>query len=445
MAIDYRTFHETMGVEVAISFRDRLRMIENTSRENSEILAESIDIAAIVLLATEALHRRDLKNIIELLQKLPVDRTGKQLIYTDAREGDRSLNLALEVLKCGDFSQKWDIAKLLPKFGSIAIEPLIGILGDDDEDMESRWFAAQVLAELNTIDGVLALVELLKETTDEDLSSIATQSLTNMGKTAIDALNSLIDSENESLRLSAADALARMRHPDTIVSLLQMAGDNNEKIRILAIEALGSFRDSRIAPTLVKALTDVNAAVRKEAAAALGMRVELVTELDLVDRLAPLLYDLNLGVCRQAALSLGRVGTKNASEALYKVLQAHLTPLELKLDIVRSLAWNGTETALGYLQMSLRDAGVEVCREIVTVLGRDFAGVDRLREKACTVLLEFCGGRVLEATIKQTIAMSLGQLGDRRAVEILSSLAEDDDRSVVLHARSALDKLKECL
>jgi HEAT repeat protein len=412
-------------------------------------LAESTDIATIILFATEASHRRDWTNVIQYLQKLPVDRAGKQLLFTDDRDGDRSLNLALEVLRWGDFRQKWDVAKLLPKFGGIAIEPSIKILNDVDEDIESRWFAARILAELNTVNCVLALVELLKETTEEDLSSIAVQSLTNMGKTAIDALNFLIDNESESLRLSAANALASMRHPDTIVSLLQMAGDKNEKIRILAIEALGSFRDPRIAPILIEALKDVNAAVRKEAAAALGMRVELATELNSVDRLAPLLYDLNSGVCRQAALSLGRIGTKNASEALYKVFQAHLTPLELKLDIVRSLAWNGTETALEYLQMSLQNAGVEVCREIVTVLGRDFAGVDakgtlrdRLREKACTVLLEFCAGRVLEAAMKQTIAMSLGQLGDRRAIEVLLKLAEDDDRSVCLHARSALERLR---
>lgn len=405
-------------------------------------MAEFIDIATTILLATEASHRGNWTNVIQYLQKLPVDRAGKQLLFTDDRDGDRSLNLALEVLRWGDFQQKWDIAKLLPKFGGMAIKPSIKILNDADEDIESRWFAARILAELNTIDGVLALVELLKETTEEDLSSIAVQSLTNMGKTAIDALNSLIDNESESLRLSAANALASMRHPDTIVSLLQMAKDGNEKIRILAIEALGSFRDPRITPILIEALKDVNAAVRKEAAAALGMRVELATELNLVDRLAPLLYDLNLKVCRQAALSLGRIGTKNASEALYIVLQAHLTPLELKLDIARSLAWNGTETALEYLQMSLQNAETEVCQEIVTVLGRDFARVDRLREKACTVLLEFCSGRVLEATMKQTIAMSLGQLGDRRAMEVLLKLAEDDDQAVCLHARLALERLR---
>ncbi len=400
---------------------------------------EKPEITEILNLATQAFHQQDWKTLSLVLQQLPVDRSGKLLLFSTSedRDSNLSLNLAITILQWGDFQQQWEVAKFLPKFGQIAVKPLVKLVEDVNEEIETRWFAARILADLNTVDSVLALVGLLKETEEEELSSIAVQSLASMGKTAIDALSNLIF--DESLRLSAVTALSSIRRSETIEPLLLVVDDENDKIRVLAIEALGSFHDPRIPPILIKALTDLKATVRKEAVAALGMRTDLAAELNLAEIIAPLLYDLNPEVCRQASLSLGRMGTEAAAVALFKVLQSSSTPVWLKLELVRSLAWNGTETALEYLKISLNDAKVEVCREIIIVLGRNRD--DRLRDKACTILLEFfeaSNRQSIDTQIKQALAMSLGQLGDKGAIETLSILAEDSDRSVSLHATAAL-------
>jgi HEAT repeat protein len=416
----------------------------NYSAKSGDVSEQFPNIAQILDIATQACQVRDWTTVIQSLQQLPVDRVKQQFLFPSSQAGNQWLDLALEVLKYGDFQQQWDIAKFLPKFGSIALESSIKIVGDSEEELESRWFAARVLAEFNTVDSILALVGLLQEATEEDLSSIASQSLASMGASAIDALNRLID--DESLRLPAVTALASMRHPETIEPLLRVAADRDDRIRILAVEALGSFRDPRIPPVLLQSLKDLKAKVRKEAAAALGMRPDLAEELNLVDRLAPLLYDLNPDVCRQTALALGRIGTKDATEVLNKVLQTPLTPVKLKLDLARSLAWNSTEDGLECLQKSLNKVEREICREIIAILGRSFPA--RLREKACTILLEFWAnsrGNSLDASVKQILANSLGQLGDRRAIEVLTILAEEDDLSVVFHAKAALSLLSTYL
>jgi HEAT repeat protein len=398
---------------------------------------EKPEITEILNLATQAFGQQDWTSVNRMLQQLPVDRSGKLLLFSTSEDSNLSLNLAIAILQWGDFQQQWEVAKFLPKFGQIAVKPLVKLIENVNEEIETRWFAARILADLNTVDSVLALVELLKKTEEEELSSIAVQSLANMGKIAIDTLSNLLG--DDSLRLSAVTALSSIRRSETIVPLLQVVDDKNDKIRVLTIEALGSFHDPRIPPILIKALKDLQAIVRKEAVAALGMRADLAAELNLAEIIAPLLYDLNPEVCRQAALSLGRIGTETAAAALFKVFQSSFTPVWLKLDLVRSLAWNGTETALECLKMSFENGEVEICREVIVVLGR--TRDDRLRDKACTILLEFfetSNGQCLNPQIKQALAMSLGQLGDKRAIETLSILAKDDDRSVSLHAAAAL-------
>src|SRR3712207_8445144 len=51
---------------------------------------------------------------------------------------EQVLNLALDVLDAGDFQERWEVAKVFPKLGAIAIAPLLEILEDEDADLELR-------------------------------------------------------------------------------------------------------------------------------------------------------------------------------------------------------------------------------------------------------------------------------------------------------------------
>lgn len=353
---------------------------------------------------------------------------------------DEALTLALQVLKEGDFQQRWEIGKLLGKFGAQVILPLLAILADETEETQLRWFAGGILREIPHPEVIFAFVKLLQETQEEELAGMAAQSLAKIGKPAVEVLQELLFKDET--RFLAVQALAQIRHSDTIKPLLQVVNDPDAQIRATAIEALGSFHDLRIVPVLLQAVKDTAAAVRKEAVIALAMLKEQPLPFDLTAEIQPLLYDLNPEVCQQAAIALGRMGTKEAAEALFPLLKSPATPKDLKIDIVRALSWNETTEALDYLGEGLRWGDTEVCHEIVTALGRKIA--PNLKSKASQILLEFSESGQLAARlteIQQVLALSLGELGEMSSLHTLQKLAESDNTAVRLHAQAALKKL----
>lgn len=380
----------------------------------------------------QAQNARSTANWSMLLQCL-------QQLIVEASETEVLLDWALDVLIFGDFHQRWDIAKLFPKLGQSAIVPLIEVLEDEDADEQLRWFTARILGTFNHPDTIAALVELLKTSENEDESAIAAAALSEIGASAVVAITELLAEEDT--RLLAVRSLSQIRRSETIAPLLSVVRDPQVEIRSTAIEALSSFHDPRIPPVLLEALNDIGAKVRREAATGLSFRPDLREELDLVNRLLPRLNDFNFDVCVATAIALGRLGTDAAAAGLFQVLQSPNTPVALQIEIVRALGIIATENSLEYLRSSMdRLASVVVWQEIVTVLGR----VEHLNSKAVEILLELLLSRhqaTQHASVKQAIALSLGQLGEIKALESLIHLLADPDVSVRLHAIAALKQL----
>lgn len=385
--------------------------------------------------AIAAREREDWSSVSRCLQQLPLDRADA----LSENEAAASLQLALQVLQATDFQQRWEIAKILPKFGNRAIAPLIELLEDEKADLEIRWFVGRILSQFNDSTCAIALMKLMEQTQEEELCLMASQSLASMGTEAIEALSILV--EDEGLRGLAVRALAQIRHSETIEPLLGVVNDANAQIRGIAIEALGSFHDERVLPVLLKALEDPAADVRKEAIIALGFRHCYSTQFNLVGRLKTLLYDLNLAVCQQAAIALGRMGTDDAADALFPLLEFPMTPFELKLTILRALSWMETTKALNYLRLALLKSDGEVCRQAIALLGH--TRLPALKKLATEILLDFFYSQpnlTLDLAIKQAFAMSLGQLGEAAAIEPLVQLSNDREAGVRLHAIAALKK-----
>ena len=380
--------------------------------------------------------------VTRYLQQLTLNSKKPPSIKLAPITWEKGFKLALSVLFHGDFQQRWEIAKIIPRLGTQVIHPLIAILEDEEVDLEVRWFISRILGEFNEPVIVIALVKLLQQTEQEELALVAAQTLANIGTSAIDALSKLL--VEEEYRLLSVQALAHIRSVETINPLLTVVQDSQPEIRAIAIETLGSFRDERIISVLLQALKDTEAKVRKEAVIALGFRRDLADKLDLVEQIEPLLYDLNLEVCRQAAIALGRISNKKSTTALFKVLKSPLTPVNLKLSVVRALSWNSTELALNYLQQTLLIEEEDVCQEeIVAVLGR--LTEPKLKKQATHILLNFwhsAKGQVSNSRLKQNLAMAFGILGKKEAIVPLQQLSEDKEESVRLHAISALKKLE---
>ncbi|MEM7713010.1 MAG: HEAT repeat domain-containing protein [Cyanobacteria bacterium P01_A01_bin.68] len=374
-----------------------------------------------------------------------VNQCLQQVSWDKKEEFEQVLHSSLQVLRFGDFRERWEVAKIIPKLGKGVIKPLLSITEDEETEVEVRWFAVRILGEFNEPEIIISLVYLMQETEEEDLSKIAAATLSNIGNPAIVALSQLL--EHEKSRLLAVKSLSQIRRLSIIKPLISVVDDINPEIRAIAIEGLGSFHEERLIPIFIQGLQDIAAAVRKEAVIALGMRGKLKAKFNLVPQLQPLLYDLNLEVCQQSAIALGRMKDDKAVEALFRVLSARTTPILLKKEIIRVLSWNGSQKALGYLEEILYAEDIEpyqeeISQEIVTVLGNQ--ELPQLRFQSAQILINFLNSQQETAStskIRQAIAGSLGELRETSALPSLEQLASDSEKVVRLHAIAGLKKL----
>ena len=388
----------------------------------------------------KAATRQDWLEVSNLLKLLPQSETSGRAKLFDlaASDWDTAFSLALKMLIAADFQHKWEITKLLPTFGSQIVVPLCSLVIDETIEGEVRWFICKILGKFPQPRVILTLVQLLQQTTDRELTTVAVKTLIEIGDPAIDALIDLL-SQSEYRQL-AVQSLSLVRTTSTIDPLLEVTTDPESEIRTMAIAALGSFHDRRIPPVLVAALQDKASSVRKEAAIALGFRPDLCQKLDLVTHLQPLLYDLSLDVCRQAAISLGRMQQDAANTALFEALQADTTPVSLKLDLVRALGWSEIASGVDYLDRALSQGSELLVREIATVLGK--ISTPDLKLQSSQALIDFWYSKGSCSTeMGQILATSLGELGYEAAAPVLQELLLDSDRKVQLHAVCALKKL----
>ena len=408
------------------------------SEINDKLYRSSSYIKQILNLGLEASARHDWLSVVNQLRLLPLAKQSGKTFALPEDNWNIALKLAIDVLLLGDFQEKWEVSKIFPLFGCKIIQPLIVILEDEALEVEVRWFTCRILGKFSEREVIVALIKLLQQT-EPELIDIASQTLTSIGTAAIDALVQLLPQSE--YRLLAVQSLACIRRSETITPLINVVNDPDAKIRTIAIEALGSFHDSRIPPILITALQDTASSVRKQAAIALGFRQDCCHELNLVKHLQPLLYDLNLPVCRQAAISLSRMQTHSAVTALFEVLQSSCATIELQIDIVRALGWSEIKQGVDYLGEALKFTIIPVSQEIITVLGR--ISSPQLQLIATQILVNFCHGSNQTSTpqIKQALALSLGELKNHQAKKTLEIMAADENQIVRLHAIAALKKL----
>lgn len=371
------------------------------------------------------------------------------LRYHDAsdRQGSqRLLEWTLAAFEAGDFHQRWDIAKVLPNFGEMAIAPLIEILEDDLAEPQLRWFASRVLGQFDRPEAIQSLVQVLQTAEDEELKAMAAESLTHNGEVAVRVLTPLLD--NPESREFAARSLAHVRHPDIIDPLLHLLDDERVEVRSLALKALTGAMDyatsgdyPRLRAALIRKNDDRAAEVRREAVAGLGLYGMRDPDGEIASILRSRLWDFNLSVCQQAAMSLARIGGEVAETALFDVLQSPATPASLQIEAIRALRWIATPTALDYLSQYLQSAHLEpqVLQEAIAVLGR-WEVCEMQKSQVVDLLIEQLQHCPSADTLR-AIAAALGRLGDSRAIDPLISVLERDDYRGRLHAIAALKSL----
>ncbi|MDT9188087.1 MAG: HEAT repeat domain-containing protein [Limnospira sp. PMC 894.15] len=391
------------------------------------------DMNELVNLAKVASDNQDWSQVVYCLQQFGV--SGENDGWEEA------IALALTTLQYGDFHTRWDVAKLLPKLGKSACVPLIEIFEDEAADLEYRWFAGRILGDFHTPEAIACLVNFLSSDADDELIAIAASALANLGPETVASLTTLL--EDPKTRLMGVRALSQIRISEVISPLLTVVEDPDPQVRAIAIETLGSFRDDRVIPALINALEDHAAIVRSEAVISLGFRSDIATQWHLVESIDPLLYDINLTVCQQAAMALGRLKTDAAIESLSTILQSSLTPIPLQIACIKALIWMESSAGLDCIAQCISGFHETVILETIQLLGR--LKTANLKNQAGQMLLDLFRTEhpsLSETRIKQALAYALGQLGDAKTMEVLQVLQTDVNDSVKFHAIAAIRQLE---
>ncbi|MBN2389678.1 MAG: HEAT repeat domain-containing protein [Anaerolineae bacterium] len=170
---------------------------------------------------------------------------------------------------------------------------LIAALADEDADV--RWFAAEALARIGSLDAlpallalpyddmtgaclvdfcvrhgevsIPALIEALKTFTAPWSSPPVDKALERIGEVSISHLQKLLDDSNHDVRKRAASILERISGTPTLDDVLAMSTTHNRKHN--AAQMLGWYDEPRAHQRLTELTTDRNPRVRKDAIKAL--------------------------------------------------------------------------------------------------------------------------------------------------------------------------------
>ncbi len=376
----------------------------------------------------------------QYLQQLPQSADQKALIDLPPSEKKVAWNIVWDAFLTGDFKQRWEVAKYLPKFGDCAIAPLITLLEDESADIDLRCEAAEILGNFDNTEGIFALTEILNSDAEIELITACADALAKLGKTAILPLTAAL--ENPETRFPAVQALAYLHIPEIIPPLLQVVNDPQPGIRKTVVETLSNFRHPQVMEALIVALQDTHSMVRKEAVIGLGITGKNNRSDQRVDALIPFLSDLNLEVCAHCAIALAKIGTPKAIKALSESLQSEMTPSPLKREIIHSLSHQKTQQTLEIFATAIRKQPPMIQEEIVTVFGR-WKG-KKWKSAIAKILVEFyqeTPEAQANSKLKQSLAVALGNLEVPLGKPVLSTLAEDENALVKLHAQVGLKKI----
>ncbi len=149
---------------------------------------------------------------------------------------DTDMNSLIENLKDEDSSVRWNASLALAEIGTPAVEPLIVLLENNNQDV--RVSAVYALGDIKDARAVEPLIAALSDISPD-------------------------------IREAAAMALEQIKDQRAVGPLIAIFSDSSPDVREAAVHALGQIKDHRAVNSLVTMLEDSDYYVREEAALAL--------------------------------------------------------------------------------------------------------------------------------------------------------------------------------
>lgn len=251
------------------------------------------------------------------------------------------------------------------------------------------------------------------------------------------------------VRKAAAKALGELRDPRAIEPLINALNDPFGGVRETVAYALGNIDDSSAVYTIINALKSDDKYFREGAAKALGNR-------NAEEAVSSLIYALNDTYCEvqiSAAESLGKIESFEAIEPLADLLNKKSCAkkdIYVKEVVAEALGNIGDKKAVEPLVMAMKISCIDpTLRVDETTLWDNAAD---LRDKTAEALLKIGDTDAVELLIenlkseniwiKESTAVLLGNMRDKRALDPLSELLNDNDAEIREIAAEAIETIE---
>lgn len=234
----------------------------------------------------------------------------------------------------------------------------------------------------------------------------------------------------DSVRENAAEALGVLRDKKGVDSLIEALEDKDEEVRWKAAWALGNIGDERAVEPLINALYDERWSVRRYAAASLGRIKDKRSVVDLINAL----NDKEWQVRRYAAEALGKIGDERAIEPLVSCLKDN--DGDVRWKAIRSLG-KMKEAAIEPLIVIFGSEDWRIRTRVAEALG------DIGDKRAVNILINALVGKNKDSNrfVRGRVAEALGKIGDGRAVEPLIEARKDSYKYARIKAEEALERI----
>lgn len=326
-------------------------------------------------------HERKRIRAVYGLKKLRDPRSIPALISA-LREQDESLGLAA--------------SSALVAIGLESVEPLISALSYPDR--EFRFFAIQILSELQDNRAVEPLISLLQ---DPQVGWVAARALGELG-----------------------DPEAVM----PLINAIQTCGPGRCRPFIVA---LGKIGDHQAIQVLIEHLSDLPDWVCNDVAEALAALGGAVKE-----PLLECLKSAEQNLRERAAIALGYMGLPDGIDLLKLALRTSPS-VYIRSGAAGSLGMIQDPSALDSLILAIEDPATGVRKEAVKAIKRIGVSTEATSRALISALDSDDSFVVGEA------ALALSSIGDKQAIPELERLTREDDQDITLHAQEINGTLGE--
>ncbi len=188
----------------------------------------------------------------------------------DVLRSDKSPRVrAAAALALGKFPILAQEGKLLAKDGELIHQSLMGILDDEDEDIDVRRRCLESVAPFNT-EAIQQFVEWAYTSEDQDLKA---SSIFAMGRTGevswLPTLIKELQSPEPSVRYETAHACGELGEEEAILHLIPLLQDDDHQVQLAGISALGKIGGGLAKRVLVNCVKEGDAAAGDAARAEL--------------------------------------------------------------------------------------------------------------------------------------------------------------------------------